>query len=73
MRSLGLTDIHDYMQNRLKKNKVLLYNTGNYIEYLVVTYNGKESEKNIITGIYMHIYIYIQPMATVHEATQSRT
>ena len=28
-------------------NKVLLYSTENYIQYLVITYNGKKSEKNI--------------------------
>ena len=33
-------------------NKDLLYSTGNYIQYLVITYNGKESEKE-------YIYIYI--------------
>ena len=32
-------------------NKDLLYSTGNYIQYLVITYNGKESEKE-------HLYIY---------------
>jgi len=26
-------------------NKDLLYSTGNYIHYLVIIYNGKESEK----------------------------
>ena len=26
-------------------NKGLLYSTGNYIQYLAITYNGKESEK----------------------------
>ena len=26
-------------------NKDLLYSTGNYIQYLVITYKGKESEK----------------------------
>ena len=31
-------------------NKDLLYSTGNYIQYFVITYNGKESEK---------VYIYI--------------
>ena len=36
-------------------NKVLVYNTGNYIQYLVINYNGKESEKNI----YIYIYIYV--------------
>ena len=35
-------------------NKDLLYGTGNYIQYLVTTYNGKESEK-----AYIYIYIYI--------------
>ena len=33
-----------------QKNKDLLYNTGNNIQYLVISYNGIESEK---------IYIYI--------------
>ena len=26
-------------------NKVLLYSTENYIQYLMITYNGKETEK----------------------------
>ena len=29
-------------------NKGLLYSTGNYIQYSVITYNGKESEKEYI-------------------------
>ena len=29
-------------------NKGLLYSTGNYIQYLVITYDGKESEKEYI-------------------------
>ena len=37
-------------------NKDLLYSTGNYTQYLVITYNGKESEKEYI---YIRIYIYI--------------
>ena len=28
-------------------NKVLLYSTGNYIQYLIINYNGKQSEKEI--------------------------
>ena len=28
--------------------KDLLYSTGNYIQYLIITYNGKESEKEYI-------------------------
>ena len=26
-------------------NKVLLYSTGSYIQYLIIAYNGKDSEK----------------------------
>ena len=37
---------------KIDNNKDLLYSTGNYIQYLVITYNGKESEKECI-------YIYI--------------
>ena len=33
----------------------LLYNTGNYLQYLVIAYNGKESEKNTF-----NLYIYIK-------------
>ena len=36
-------------------NKDLLYSTGNSAQYLVITYNGKESEKEYI---YIHIYKY---------------
>ena len=39
-----------YLRNR--GNKDLLYSIGNCIQYLVITYNGKEPEKE-------HIYIYI--------------
>ena len=28
-------------------NKVLLYSTGNYIQYPVINHNGKEHEKNM--------------------------
>ena len=30
---------------KLIKNKVLLYNTGNYIQYPTISHNGKEYEK----------------------------
>ena len=33
-----------------------MYSTGNDIQYLVITYNGKESEKE---NIYIYIYIYL--------------
>ena len=34
--------------------KALLYSTGNYTQYLVITYNGKESERE---------YIYVLALA----------
>ena len=33
---------------KIDKHMVLLYSTGNYIQYLVVNYNGKEYEKEYI-------------------------
>ena len=38
-------------------NKDLLYGTGNYIQYLAINYNGKESEK-VYIYTYIHTYIY---------------
>ena len=32
-------------------NKVLLYSTGNYIQYPVINHNGKEKIKNFISVI----------------------
>ena len=40
-------------------NKVLLYSTGNYTQYIVITYNGKESE-----------YIYMNQFAVYMKITQ---
>ena len=31
--------------HRIDKQKGLLYSTGNHIQYLIITYNGKESER----------------------------
>ena len=51
-------------------NKVLLYSTGNYTQYFVITCKGRESEEEwIYTSlslslsiyIHTHIYIYIYP------------
>ena len=37
-------------------NKVLLYSTGNYIQYLVINHNGKEYEKECVrVCIYINI------------------
>ena len=33
---------------RMIKNKVLLFSTGNYIQYPVIKHNGKEYEKEYI-------------------------
>ena len=38
-------------------NRDLLYSIGNYIQNLIITYSGKESDKN--TYIYMHRYNWI--------------
>ena len=38
-------------------NKDLLYSTGNYIQYLVINYNGKESK----VKKYRYIHIYVPP------------
>ena len=35
-------------------NEDLLYSTGNYIQYLIITYNGKELRKRIYIYIYIH-------------------
>ena len=42
-------------------NKDLLYRTGSYIQYLVMTYSGKESEKEYVyIYLYISLYIYIK-------------
>ena len=47
IRSLGLTDIHYYVTDThyCTVSNDLLYSTRNYIQYCIITYNGKESEK----------------------------
>ena len=42
-----------------KNNKVLLYSTGNYIQYLVINYNGKGKNKTGESKKYICIYKYI--------------
>ena len=44
-------------------NKVLLYSTGNYIQYPVINYNGKEYEKECI-------YVYLSHFAVQQKLTQ---
>ena len=43
-----------YTIYKIDKQQVLLYSTRNYIQYLVITYNGKEYEEDV----YIYIYIY---------------
>ena len=53
-------DIYTLLYIKEINNKYLLYSTGNYIQYLVISYNGRESVKeNIHTHTYIYIYIYI--------------
>ena len=40
-------------------NKNLLNNTGNYSQYLIISYNGKETEKEYIIHICIYTYICI--------------
>ena len=40
---------------KIDNNKVLLYSIVNYIQYLVITCMGKESEKEIFVSIYLYI------------------
>ena len=42
---LGVWDQHVHTTIYKVDKHDLLYSTGNYIQYLVITYNGKESEK----------------------------
>ena len=62
IRRLGLTYTPYYIKQIT--NKDLLYSTGNYTQYFVVTYKGKESEKEYIyiyinTPIYTYIHTHI--------------
>ena len=41
--------INTLLYLRYINNNDLLYSTGNYIQYLVITYNGKEPEKEYYT------------------------
>ena len=47
-----------YIYIKYKNNGNLLDTTENYIQYLVITYNGKESVKECVY-VHMCVYIYI--------------
>ena len=41
-------------------NKIILYSTGNYIQYPMINHNGKEYEKEYIhVCIYMYIHMCV--------------
>ena len=44
-------NIHTLLYIKQMNNKDLVYSTGNYTQCLVITYNGKESEKE-----YRYVY-----------------
>ena len=48
-----------YIYAIYKINEILLCSTVNYIQYFVVTQNGKESEKE-------HVYVYINHQFAAH-------
>ena len=52
--------INTYILLHIKEitDKVLLYSTGNYTQYFVITYKGKEPEKGIHTRRHTYTYIY---------------
>ena len=41
-------------------NKDLQYSPGNYMQYLIINYNEKESNKNKICIIYHHFAAYLK-------------
>ena len=41
------SDIYTLVYIKQITNKNLLYTTENYIQWPIITYNGKESEKNV--------------------------
>ena len=45
------SDTTERLNNNNNKNKGLLYSTGNYIQYPMISHNGKEYQKNA--------YVYI--------------
>ena len=56
---------HKLLYIKQINNKVLLYSTGNYIQYLIITYNGKESAKLCI-----YICTYLNHFALHQKLTQ---
>ena len=53
---LGIWDGYTRRYIKQINSKNTLYSTGSSIQYLVVTYDGKESEEHTHTYAYTHIY-----------------
>ena len=67
-------NIYTLLYVKYINNKGLLYNTGNYIQYIVKTYNGNiymyiashiYTHTHIHTHTHTHIYIYIYVMESL--------
>ena len=54
-------------------NKDLLYSTGNYTQHIVITYNGKESEKEYMYYVYIYMYVYICVTEALCHVPESNT
>ena len=52
-----VTELTDWLMYKIDKQQDQLYSTGNYTQYLVITYNGKEFEIYIYTQT--HIFVCI--------------
>ena len=55
---LGVWDKHMHTTIYKITNKDLLYSTGNYTQYIVITCKGKESEKEYVS-VYIYIYMCV--------------
>ena len=61
---------HTLLYKKRITSKDLLHTTGSYIEYLVITYNGKESEKITYIGKeykYIHIFYITASLCSILE------
>ena len=47
-------------------SKVLLYNTGNHIQYPVINHNGKKIQKRMYMCIYIYICMYVKWKSLSH-------
>ena len=56
--------IYYYIYIKQENDKGLLYSTGNYTQHPVITYNGKQSEKELSLYICMHTYVCITECIT---------